>query len=66
MIIPRKFALLFFVAAAAVLLEDFGCYTGIQIPKTGNGHCKLHSGCPRDGGSVYKGSHKSFNFVNHF
>lgn len=50
MVISRKFALLCCVAAAVVLFKHFGYDTQIQTPKTGNGHCKLHSGCPRDEG----------------
>lgn len=64
MILSRKLALLSFVAAAVVLFKDFGCYTRVQIPKNGNGHCKPCSGCPKDGGRIYRGSNKGFNFVN--
>lgn len=65
MIISRKFALQCFVAAALVLCQHFGCYTRLQTPEAGNGHCELHSGCPRNEGRVYGKSNKSFHFVNH-
>lgn len=64
MIISRKFALLCFVAAAVVLFKHVGCDTQIQTPETGDGHCELHSGCPRDEGMVHGDSNESFHFVN--
>lgn len=64
MIISRKFALLCFVAAAVVLFKHRSCGTQIQTPKTGDGHCELHSECPRDEGRVHRDSNESFHFVN--
>lgn len=64
-IICRKFALLCFVAAAVALFKHFGCGTQIQTPKTGDGHCELHSGCPGNEGRVHRDSNESFHFVNY-